>query len=135
MDIFGHFEFCYNRRNSFRTERASCIQMQYNTQETLPLFDGAFPVPPFAFPLYHIPIATLYYQASMVPLCCAQTKLRSNLRLCSPRLISNFCCFLEELILSDKVKYKNMIKSWRNNASIQIILHLKIKINQESQVY
>ena len=53
-------------------ERASCIQMQYNTQETLPLFDGAFPVPPFAFPLYHIPIATLYYQASMVPLCCAE---------------------------------------------------------------
>ena len=45
-----------------------------------------------------------------------QTKLRSNLRLCSPYLISNFCCFLEHLILSDKVKYKNMIKSLRNNA-------------------
>ena len=77
MDIFGHFEFCYNRRNSFRTERASCIQMQYNTQETLPLFDGAFPVPPFAFPLYTI--ATLYYQASMVPLCCAELKLNYDL--------------------------------------------------------
>ena len=45
-----------------------------------------------------------------------QTKLRSNLRPCSPHLISNFCCFLEQLILSDKVKYRNMIKSWRNNA-------------------
>ena len=53
-----------------------------------------------------------------------QTKLRSNLRLCiicSPRLISNFCCFLKHLLLSVKVKYKNMIKSWRNNAKIQII--------------
>ena len=40
----------------------------------------------------------------------SQTKLRSNLRLCSPRLISSICCFLEQLILRDKVKCKNIIK-------------------------
>ena len=58
-----------------------------------------------------------------------QTKLWYNLKLCSPRLISTFCCFLEHLLLSDEVKYKNMIKAQRNYAEIQIILSLKIKAN------
>ena len=71
----------------------------------------------FPFPLllfHYIPYTHCY---SILPsingatvLCWAQTKLRSNLRINSPRLISNFCCFLDKLILRDKVKYKNMRK-------------------------
>ena len=64
-------------------------------------------------------------------------KLRSSVRLFSPRLISNFWCFLEKLTLSDKVKYKHMIgklESWflnSNNLTFEnkdksIILNLAI---------
>ena len=40
--------------------------------------------------------------------CLLQSKLCFYLQLCSPRLISIFCCFCDQLILSDKVKCKHM---------------------------
>ena len=39
-----------------------------------------------------------------------QTKLCSYLRLCSPSLIFNFCCFFDQLKSRDEVKCKKMIK-------------------------